>query len=278
MALRQAQARIRCTRAISLTAMETATGTPRRLIEVCIDSVESALAAAAGGADRLEVCSALGEGGLTPTAGLLAVIRERVRLPLAVMIRPRVGDFCYSPEEFEVMRRDLCHAKTLGADLIVLGLLTPEGTLDADRTRELMALARPLPVTFHRAFDMARDPMEAMEALIGLGCERVLTSGQEKSVLEGLDLLVALMRRAAGRIVIMPGGGITERNLPRILRECDFRELHLSASATRESRMEFRNQRISMGRTLAASEFTMAAADSGRVRRFRELADDRGAG
>lgn len=189
-----------------------------------------------------------------------------------------MGDFCYSPEEFEVMRRDLCHAKTLGADLIVLGLLTPEGTLDADRTRELMALARPLPVTFHRAFDMARDPMEAMEALIGLGCERVLTSGQEKSVLEGLDLLVALMRRAAGRIVIMPGGGITERNLPRILRECDFRELHLSASATRESRMEFRNQRISMGRTLAASEFTMAAADSGRVRRFRELADDRGAG
>lgn len=239
---------------------------------MCVDSVESALAAAAGGADRLEVCSALGEGGLTPSAGLLEVLRERVRLPLAVMIRPRCGDFCPSEDEFEVMRRDLTRAKALGADILVLGLLTPAGDVDVPRTRELIELARPLPVTFHRAFDMTRDPRAALEALIGLGCERVLTSGQEKSALEGLDLLVELVRLAAGRILVMPGGGITERNLPRILRECEVLEFHVSASATRDSLMEFRNTRIPMGRTLSASEYLVPVADAGRVARFRTLA------
>ncbi|MBN8246863.1 MAG: copper homeostasis protein CutC [Verrucomicrobia bacterium] len=247
----------------------------RRRIEVCVDSIESALAAVEGGADRLEVCSALGEGGLTPSAGLLEVLRERVRIPLAVMIRPRCGDFCPSDDEFEVMRRDLVRARAAGADLIVLGLLTPAGDVDVTRTRELIALARPLPVTFHRAFDMTRDPHASLEALIGLGCERVLTSGQEKTALEGLDLLVDLVRQAADRIVVMPGGGITERNLPRILRECDAREFHVSASGSRDSRMEFRNTRIPMGRTLSASEYTVPVADAVRVARFRDLAGTR---
>lgn len=244
----------------------------RRLVEVCIDSVESAVAAAAGGADRLEVCSALGEGGLTPSAGLMEVVRTRVQIPLAVMIRPRAGDFCCSDDEFEVMRRDLVRLKEQGADMVVFGLLTPDGAVDAARTRELMALARPLPVTFHRAFDMTRDPRTALETLIELGCERVLTSGQEKSVLEGLELITELVRQAGSRILVVPGGGITERNLPRILRECNAREFHVSASATRDSAMEFRNTRVPMGRTLAASEYAHSVADAGRVRRFRELA------
>ena len=244
----------------------------RRLVEVCIDSVESAVAAAAGGADRLEVCSALGEGGLTPTAGLMDVVRARVQIPLAVMIRPRAGDFCYSDDEFEVMRRDLVRLKEQGADMVVFGLLTPDGAVDVARTRDLMALARPLPVTFHRAFDMTRDPRAALETLIELGCERVLTSGQEKSVLEGLELIAELVRQAGSRIRVVPGGGITERNLPRILRECNAREFHVSASATRDSAMEFRNTRVPMGRTLAASEYAHSVADAGRVRRFRELA------
>lgn len=243
-----------------------------RLIEVCIDSVESAVAAVEGGADRLEVCSALGEGGLTPSAGLMEVVRTRVRLPLAVMIRPRSGDFCYSDDEFEVMRRDLIRLKERGADLLVFGLLTPGGEVDMDRTRQLIEMSRPLPVTFHRAFDMTRDPRASLEALIALGCERVLTSGQEKSVLEGLDLITELIRLADERMAVVPGGGITERNLPRILRECDAREFHVSASATRESRMEFRNGRIPMGRTLAASEYATSVADAERVRRFRQLA------
>jgi copper homeostasis protein len=170
------------------------------------------------------------------------------------------------------MRRDLLALKARGADMIVFGLLLPDGTIDVERSRELIALARPLPVTFHRAFDMTRDARSSLETLIELGCERVLTSGQEKSVLEGLELLTELTRQAGDRIGVVPGGGITERNLPRILRECPAREFHVSASATRDSRMEFRNTRIPMGRTLAASEYSLSVADEQRVRRFRSLA------
>ncbi len=240
--------------------------------EVCIDTVESALAAEAGGASRVELCSALGEGGLTPSLGLLQVVRSRIRIPIAAMVRPRAGDFCYSDDEFEVMKQDLASFKQCGADMIVLGLLLPDGTIDADRTRQLIELARPLPVTFHRAFDMTKDARSSLETLIQLGCDRVLTSGQEKSVLEGLDLLVDLVRQAGGRILVVPGGGITEKNLPRILRECSPKEFHVSASGTRDSRMEFRNSRIPMGRTLSASEYAVSVADAGRVRRFRSLA------
>jgi len=242
------------------------------LIEVCVDSVESAEAAQAGGADRIELCSALGEGGLTPSLGLMEVVRARLKIPIAVMIRPRAGDFCPTPAEFEVMRRDLMALKERGADLFVFGLLQPDGAVDVARTRELIELARPLLVTFHRAFDMTRDPRAALEKLIELGCERVLTSGQEKSVLEGLELLTELVEQAGERIRVVPGGGITERNLPRILRDCAAKEFHVSASATRDSRMEFRNPRIPMGRTLAASEYTVSVADEARVRRFRDLA------
>lgn len=245
----------------------------RRRIEVCVDSVESALAAEAGGADRIELCAALGEGGLTPTAGLMETVRAEVKLPIAAMIRPRAGDFCYSDHEFAVMRRDLALMKQLGADLIVLGLLAPDGSVDRERTARLVAEARPLPVTFHRAFDVAADARAALECLVELGIERVLTSGQEKSVLEGLELVTELIRWAGDRILVVPGGGITERNLPRILRECRAKEFHVSASATRDSRMTYRNTRVPMGRVLAASEFAVSQADSGRVRQFRGLAD-----
>lgn len=244
---------------------------PRR-IEVCVDSVDSARAAEAGGADRIELCAALGEGGLTPTAGLMETVRARVRLPIAVMIRPRAGDFCYGDDEFEVMRRDLALLKRLGADMAVFGLLNPDGSVDRDRTARLTEEARPLPVTFHRAVDVTRDPREALETLIELGVERVLTSGQEKSVLEGLEVITELIQLAGERLIVVPGGGITERNLPRILRECGAREFHVSASATRDSRMEFRNTRVPMGRVLAASEFSVSVADEARVRRFRALA------
>jgi copper homeostasis protein len=245
----------------------------RRRIEVCVDSVESALAAAAGGADRLELCAALGEGGLTPTAGLMETVRAEVKLPIAAMIRPRAGDFCYTDHEFAVMRRDLAQMKALGADMIVLGLLNPDGSVDRERTAELITAARPLPVTFHRAFDVAADAKAALECLVSLGVERVLTSGQEKSVLEGLELVTELVRLAGERILVVPGGGITERNLPRILRECAAKEFHVSASAMRDSRMVHRNTRVPMGRVLAASEFSVSQADAGRVRQFRGLAD-----
>lgn len=242
-------------------------------IEVCVDSVAGALAAAHGGADRVELCSALGEGGLTPSAGLLGRVRERVKLTLAVMIRPRAGDFLYSDDEFEVMRRDLALAKQLGADMIVLGLLTAAGDVDVPRTRELVALARPLPVTFHRALDMARDPHAALDDLIGLGIERVLTSGQERSALEGLDLIADLVRQAAGRIVVVPGGGVSERNVAKILAASGAAEFHVSASAPVASGMTFRNGRVAMGRQYGPSEYAGTVADAGRVAAFRRLAE-----
>ncbi len=246
---------------------------PRVLLEICIDSVESALAAQAGGADRVELCSALFEGGLTPSAGLLETVRERVRIGVAAMIRPRGGDFCYSDDEFAVMKRDLATAKRLGADLIVLGLLNPDGTVDHERTRELIALARPLPVTYHRAFDMARDPFEALDTLLDLGVERLLTSGQERTAVEGLDLISELVRRAGDRIIVMPGGGVTERNLRKILNHTGAREIHGSASGTRESRMTFRNTRVAMGGQVGPPEYAMKLANPDRVRAFRALAD-----
>jgi copper homeostasis protein len=241
-------------------------------LEVCVDSVAGALAAEQGGADRVELCGALTEGGLTPSAGLLGRVRERCRLALAVMIRPRGGDFLYSDDEFEVMRRDLELAKRLGADVAVFGLLYADGTVDVPRTRELMALARPLPVTFHRAFDMARDPFEALDALLGLGVERVLTSGLERSALEGLDLLAELVRRAGGRLIVMPGGGISERNVAKIIARSGAREFHVSASAPLASGMAFRNGRVAMGRQFGPPEYGGTVADAGRVAALRELA------
>jgi copper homeostasis protein len=246
--------------------------TNQTIIEVCVDSVESALAAVAGGADRIELCQDLCEGGLTPSAGLLAAVRERVKIPIAVMIRPRGADFCYSDAEFEVMRRDLQFAKQAGADMIVVGLLTPDGSIDVMRTKELITCARPLPVTFHRAFDMVRDAESALEELIGLGVDRVLTSGLERTVIEGLDTIMALMKQAQGRITVVPGGGITERNLPRILAATGAKEFHVSASITQESAMTFRNPRVAMGRTFGPPEYSFTRASDARVRAFRELA------
>jgi copper homeostasis protein len=199
----------------------------RPLIEVCVDSVETALAAEAGGAARVELCDNLGEGGTTPGAGAIAAVRERLRIPLHVIIRPRGGDFCYSDAELDVMTRDVAVARQSGADGIVIGVLLSDGRVDVERTRALIALARPLSVTFHRAFDTTRDPFEALESLIDLGVDRILTSGHRPSVIEGLDLIAELVRRAERRIVIMACGGIDARNIVQVARASDVRELHV---------------------------------------------------
>lgn len=223
--------------------------------EICVDSAEAAVAAQAGGAQRVELCSDLLEGGLTPSHGTLEVARRRLTIDIMAMVRPRGGDFCYSDIEFEVMRHDLLAAKDLGANGIVFGILRPDGTIDVERSRELIALARPLPVTFHRAFDMTRDPFEAFETLIGLGVTRVLTSGQEPSVIEGLDLIAELQRRAAGRIVVLPGGGITARNVARVVEATGVGELHFASLELQEGRMQYRNTRVFMGGTLRPPEY-----------------------
>jgi copper homeostasis protein len=235
-------------------------------IEICVDSVAGAMAAERGGADRVELCDNLLEGGTTPSGGCIKLAREQLRIGLQVIIRPRGGDFLYTPLEMGVIAEDVRLAKALGADGVVIGCLTADGHVDLERTRELVRLARPMNVTFHRAFDMSRDPKKALEDLIGLGIDRVLTSGQEASVLEGLDLICELQRQAAGRIIVMPGGGLTPRNIARIVQASGVTEVHLSARTGVESGMTFRNSRCFMGGALRPAEFNWKTTDESAVR------------
>jgi copper homeostasis protein len=240
----------------------------KRILEVCVESVSGAVSAQEGGADRVELCANLLEGGTTPSLGSVQEARRRLQIRMHVMIRPRGGDFCYSDIEYEIMKRDIVAVRQAGADGAVLGILQPDGSVDQERTCALTQLARPMSVTFHRAFDMARDPYEAMKALISIGINRILTSGQESSVLEGLDLITSLVREAGDRIIIMPGGGITERNFTRIAAESGARELHVAALAEVDGPMQFRNPRCFMGGELRSPEFSLLATSSDRIRSF----------
>ncbi|XP_077351066.1 copper homeostasis protein cutC homolog isoform X1 [Festucalex cinctus] len=242
------------------------------LLEVCVDSVESAVNAERGGAGRLELCCSLMEGGLTPSLGLLQIVKRCVKIPVYVMIRPRGGDFLYSDWEVEVMRKDMEVMKSHGADGFVLGALTEDGRVDAELCMEFLAAARPLPVTFHRAFDMVHDAAVALETLVSLGFQRVLTSGCDSSALEGLPLIKRLIEQAKGRITIMPGGGITERNLQRILEGSGAQEFHCSARSNRDSAMKFRNSCVTMGASLTAPEYSLKVADVSKVRTFNAIA------
>ncbi|XP_072526607.1 copper homeostasis protein cutC homolog [Salminus brasiliensis] len=242
------------------------------LMEVCVDSVESAINAERGGAGRIELCSSLLEGGITPSIGLLQVVKENVQIPVYVMIRPRGGDFLYTDREVEVMRRDIELMKIHRADGLVLGALTEDGRVDAELCMELLSVCRPLPVTFHRAFDMVHDPSVALETLVSLGFERILTSGCDSSALEGLPLIKRLVEQAKGRITIMPGGGITERNLQRILEGSGAQEFHCSARSSKDSSMKFRNSSVSMGASLSAPEYSQKVADVAKVRTLNAIA------
>jgi copper homeostasis protein len=235
-------------------------------VEICVDSATSALAAQRGGADRVELCDNLLEGGTTPSAGSIKVARRGLKIGLQVMIRPRGGDFLYSKDELEVMQEDIRMAKELGADGVVFGCLTAQGDIDCVRTEALVRLARPLKVTFHRAFDMCRDAHRGLEELIGLGVERVLTSGQEASCIEGLELIAALQKQAAARIVVLPGGGLTPRNIGKFVAATGVTEVHLSARRTVESAMTYRNSRVFMGGALRPPEFSWKTTDEASVR------------
>lgn len=240
------------------------------LIEVCVNSVESAVASQAGGADRVELCDNLFEGGTTPSAGSIALARERLRIKLHVIIRPRGGDFLYSDLEYAIMQRDIAIAKELGADGVVIGLLTADGDVDVPRTRELIDLARPLSVTFHRAFDVARDPYQALAALIDLGVDRLLTSGQAESVTEGVELIAELIARAGDRMIVMPGGGFNERNVGRIVARTGAREIHVTGFTDVESGMRYRNDRVFMGGTLRPPEYQRAVTSAQVIQNLRE--------
>ncbi|XP_038046374.1 copper homeostasis protein cutC homolog [Patiria miniata] len=240
-------------------------------MEVCVDSVRSATAAERGGATRIELCAGLSEGGTTPSLGLLRIVKAVTKLPVFVLIRPRAGDFLYEPEELEVMREDIQLCKENGADGIVFGALTSSGSVDAEVCKEFVELCRPLPVTFHRAFDMCSDAHTSLETLISLGFERVLTSGQESSALEGLPLIKELIQIANNRIIVMPGGGINARNLDRILTGSGTREFHCSGRGTQDSQMVHRNNRVTMGASLAPQEFNHKVADEELIRTLKDI-------
>src|SRR6202167_143278 len=226
------------------------------ICEICVDSVAGVRAAKDAGAQRVELCGDLLEGGITPSLGAIRQARTVTGIDLNVMIRPRGGDFLFNDDEFASMRADIETSKAEGANGVVIGLLTAAGEIDVARTRELVALARPLSVTFHRAFDVAAEPFRALETLIGLGVDRVLTSGQEATVLEGLPLIVELMKRFGDHIVVMPGGGVTARNVERVVAAARPREIHFVALEPRASGMKFRRAHVFMGGELRPRNMT----------------------
>ena len=244
------------------------------MLEICIDGVASARAAAAGGADRVELCANLPEGGTTTSAGMIRAVRSVFKGGLMVIIRPRGYDFLYSPDELEVMLHDIRTARDLGADGVVIGCLTAEGRVDQSRCERLMEAAGPLDITFHRAFDMTRDLGEALEDIVKLGIKRVLTSGGKPDVPAGVSIIASLVQQAGTRLSLMPGGGVTEKNLADIVRATGVREIHLSARTGVKSMMTHRNETCSMGTFTAGREYEWREASAGKVRLARQALTD----
>lgn len=234
------------------------------LIEVCAYSLQSCLTAQRAGAGRIELCGGLAEGGTTPSTGLIKLARQQLTIPVYVMVRPRGGDFLYSETELAVMQTDIEMARLQGADGVVLGVLHADGTVNEDVTRQLVELAYPLPVTFHRAFDMTRDPQEALEAVIRTGAVRILTSGQQPSAESGLSTLSRLVSQAAGRIEIMAGAGVNFRNADRLLK-AGVDALHLSGSVRYSSPMQYRQPVVSMA-SGPQDEYERIEADEALIR------------
>jgi len=195
----------------------------------------------------VELCSSLLEGGVTPSAGLIGLVRKNISIGLHVIIRPRGGDFCYTSQEFEVMQQDVLAAKELGADGVVFGILDTEGKVDVHRTRQLVELARPLKVTFHRAFDMSADLIRSLEDVVQTGAERILTSGGAQSSIAGARSLRQLVDASGGQVIIMAGGGINPENVRSLIEETGVQEIHASLRSSTESSMRHKNELISMG-------------------------------
>lgn len=228
----------------------------RSKIEICANSVESAVKAQEGGAYRVELCAGIPEGGTTPSFGDIRMAKQLLqKTKLHVIIRPRGGDFLYSHLELEIMLHDIKVARQLGADGVVFGCLTSEGYVDIPAMKKLMNAVGPMEVTFHRAFDVCRNPQEALEQIIELGCSRILTSGQEADAFKGIPLIKELVKQANGRIIIMPGCGITPNNIRQIAEETGTSEFHFSGRSSYESGMTYRNSKVSMGGTVKIEEY-----------------------
>ncbi len=243
-------------------------------IEICAANIQSAMAAQSGGASRIELVDNLFEGGTTPSFGTIRTALDLLTIDIMVMIRPRGSDFCYSDLEFEIMKRDIERCRELGVHGVVFGILRKDGTVDKARTRELVDLARPLEVTFHRAFDVTPDPFQALEAIIDCGVDRILTAGQQNTVPEGLQLICGIVERTAGRISIMPGSGIHEGNIKDIRNATGAREFHLTAREPVDSVMTFRKGDIFMGGLPQIPEYKIFVSNADRIRKIVTLVSD----
>ncbi len=241
-------------------------------MEVCANSLGSALAAQEGGAIRVELCDNLAEGGTTPSYAQIALAKKLLKIQVYPIIRPRGGDFLYSDLEFELMKADIKICRELKCDGVVIGILKPDGSVDKKRCSELIALAGDMGVTFHRAFDMSNDLFKALEDVIELGCVRILSSGAESSALKGAAVLKKLISQARGRISIMPGAGINVYNIAELIKLTGATEFHASAKHSIASKMEFRNPRLNMG--TEADEFSYDLTSSATVQQLIQLANE----
>jgi copper homeostasis protein len=244
----------------------------RMQLEICLDSVESAIAAQDGGAQRVELCSALSEAGLTPSIGLIRAVRKAIHIGLHVMIRPRGGDFLYSDHELDVMREDILRAAECGADGVVFGLLTPDGDVDLARTRELVELARPMEVTFHRAIDMARDSVSALQDVIQSGAVRILTSGGAQSALQGASRIEEMVRAAGDSIHIMVCGGVRAETVQEIVANTGASQFHAAVRQETGSKMTYRPEHLHLG-TTAFEDYSRKVVMSEDVKRLRSALD-----
>ena len=257
--------------------MESVCGTPAgcpsslAMVEICVDCVDSALAASQGGAGRVELCAALPEGGTTPSLGMIERVRENFTGRLMVIIRPRGHDFLFDANELLAMRSDITHCRKAGADGVVIGCLRTDGTVDRTACSRLLEMADGMDVTFHRAIDMSRDPLEALEDVMSLGIRRILTSGAAASAADGIELIRRMVLRAGNEAVIMPGGGLHSGNIDAVLNATGATEVHLSARRDIESGMTHRNPEVFMGTYTRGIEYQRRVTGADEVRRCVEI-------
>lgn len=242
------------------------------ILECCVDSVESALAAEKGGANRLELCGNLIIGGTTPDINLFLAVREKVNIKIHVLIRPRFGDFCYTNEEFNIIKRDIEMFKNHGADGVVIGILNEDGSLNIDQMKELISAAGDMSITLHRAFDVCRDPFEALEDSKKLGIHTILTSGQKDNCFDGKELIRQLIKRSGGTVDILVGGGVEDSIIKELVETTKARSFHMSGKVELDSAMIYRKEGVNMGLPLMC-EYKILRTDAAKIQKVKDFLD-----
>jgi copper homeostasis protein len=238
----------------------------KNIFEVCVYNYQSAFNAQVAGADRIELCDNMYEGGTTPSYGMITTVSSVLKIDINVMIRPRGGDFCYDDIEYEIMMEDIRKCKELNVNGVVFGILKPDGNIDIEKTSQLCMLAKPMSVTFHRAFDMTIDLMRSLDELTGIGIDRVLTSGGSNTAIEGIAAIRRFVDKSQNRIIIMPGSGINAENIKQISEMTGANEFHMSGKMPVNSIMYYRKNGISMGGIKEIDEYQLMISDIDKIK------------